>query len=94
MYESDDFKVTRNKATPENPFSFTTKSKCKKGWVSANFFWKPSNVTMRIIGDKIPCMEIAYPFVNHNGGGVLADMAPQELLRTLVNRLNIQVKNQ
>jgi hypothetical protein len=86
-YETNDFKITTNKDS-HMPFSFTTKRNIKKPWISANFFWEKNNVHMRLIGQKIECQIIAYPFVNHNGNGILTDIKKTDLLNSLINRLN------
>ena len=87
VYEPSDFKVIKDQQDPRVPFSFTTTRRCRKPWVSANFFWIPNNVTLRIIGQSIECMEIAYPFINHRGQGTVPK--PDVILTSLIRRLQV-----
>jgi len=87
VYEAKDFKTITNTGDQRIPFGFTTKCRCRKPWISANFFWIPDNVTLRIIGESIECQEIAYPFVNHHGQGQMPK--PEEILASLIHRLQV-----
>jgi hypothetical protein len=82
FYTSSDFKIVKNNQDPQNPYSFMSKD----GRVNANFFFKKDNVELRGLVGNTGLVHIAYPFVNKGGGGIIPK--PEEILRTLVDRLN------
>lgn len=93
-YEISDFKIIHSsKMTfPDKRIPFILES--KDGNIQANFFWEPNNVELRALYGEHGTVNIAYPFANWRGGGVLSDVKPEKIILSLLRQLKEEREHQ
>lgn len=82
FYKENDFEIIKE-TDSKAVYQFNSKD----AMIQANFFFKKGNVETRglVYNTNNDIIHIVYPFANHDGYSKVP--APQEILRTIVNRL-------